>query len=333
MASAFLFGAATARANDDITDFYRGKQIRFIVGSAAGGTYDLLARMVARHMGAHIPGNPLIIVQNQPTAGGLLMANQLYALGPNDGTAIGVPLNGLPAAPLLQPAAAHFDAAKLIWVGSTHQETYVAYVWHTAPAQRLDELLTKPLVVGATTPGTTMNDFPLLTNAVLGTKFKIVPGYASTPQMNEALERGEIEGVAGFGWYALNAQVPQLVADKKINVIAQFGVSRSRILPEVPLMLDLAKTPADRRALALLFGRTAYGRPYFLPPGVPAERVEALRRAFDATMKDDAFVAEATKIGFALDPLTGEQVQALVAELANTPPDVVARVRTALDQP
>jgi tripartite-type tricarboxylate transporter receptor subunit TctC len=333
MTSAFLFGAVDARADNDVANFYRGKQIRFIVGSAAGGTYDLLARMVARHMGAHIPGNPLIIVQNQPTAGGLLMANQLYALGPNDGTAVGVPLNGLPSAPLLQPAAAHFDAAKLIWVGSTHQETYVAYVWHTAPVQRLDELLTKPLVVGATTPGTTMNDFPLLTNAVLGTKFKIVPGYASTPQMNEALERGEIEGVAGFGWYALNAQVPQLIADKKINVIAQFGVARSRILPDVPLMLDLAKTPADRRALALLFGRTAYGRPYFLPPDVPAERVEALRRAFDATMKDDAFVAEATKIGFALDPLTGEQVQALVAELANTPPDVVTRVRAALDQP
>jgi tripartite-type tricarboxylate transporter receptor subunit TctC len=327
-----LLAAAPARA-DDVAGFYRGKQIRFIVGSAPGGTYDLLARIVARHMPAHIPGNPSIIVQNQPTAGGVLMANQLYALGPNDGTAIGVPLNGIPAAPLLAPAAAHFDAAKLIWLGSTHSEPYVAYVWHTAPVQNLPDVLTKRLVVGATTPGTTMNDFPLLTNAVLGTKFKIVPGYGSTPQMNEAVERGEIEGVAGFGWFALNAQVPQLVTEHKIKVIAQFGLTKSRILPDVPLMLDLAKSSPDRQALIMLFGRTEYGRPYFLPPAVPAERVAALRRAFDATMTDDGFMADAAKIGFAVDPLTGEQVQAAVAALANTPADVVARVRAALNQP
>jgi tripartite-type tricarboxylate transporter receptor subunit TctC len=329
----FFLAAGPAQAGADAASFYRGKQIRFIVGSAAGGTYDLLARMVARHMGAHIPGAPSIIVQNQPTAGGLAMTNQLYALGPNDGTVIGVPLNGIPAAPLLQPAVAHFDAGKLIWVGSTHQEPYVAYVWHTAPVQSLADALTKQVVVGATTPGTTMNDFPLLTNAILGTKFKIVPGYASTPQMNEAVERGETEGVIGFGWFALNAQVPQWIAAKQIKVIAQFGLERSHILPDVPLMLDLAKTPGDRQALAMLFGRTVYGRPYFLPPDVPAERVAALRRAFDATMKDPDFVAEATRIGFALDPLTGEQVQPLVADLANTPPAIVARVRGALDQP
>jgi len=326
--------AAAAHAADDVANFYRGKQIRFIVGSAPGGTYDLLARIVARHIGAHIPGSPSIIVQNQPTAGGLLMVNQLYALGPNDGTAIGVPLNGIPAAPLLQPAAAHFDAAKLIWLGSTHSEPYVAYVWHTAPVQNLAEVMSKQLVVGATTPGTTMNDFPQLTNAVLGTKFKIVPGYASTPQMNEALERGEVEGVAGFGWFALNAQVPQWVPEKKIKIIAQFGLTRSHILPDVPLMLDLAgQSQADRQALMMLFGRTEYGRPYFLPPDVPAERVEALRRAFDATMKDEGFVADATKIGFEVDPLSGEQVQASVAALAHTPPEVVARVRAALNSP
>ena len=319
-----------ARAADDVAGFYRGKQIRFIVGSAPGGTYDLLARIVARHIGAHIPGNPLIIVQNQPTAGGIAMTNQLYALGPRDGTVIGVPLNGIPAAPLLQPQAAHFESAKLIWVGSTHSEPYVAYVWQTAPVHALADALTTPLVVGATTPGTTMNDFPLLTNAVLGTKFKVVPGYGSTPQMNEALERGEIEGVIGFGWFALNAQAAHAVADGKIRVIAQFGLSRSHILPNVPLMLDLAKNDADRQALTLLFGRTEYGRPYFLPPGVPQDRVAALRRAFDATMHDPAFTEEAAKIGFAVDPLTGEQVQALIDDLAKTPPDVVARVRAAL---
>jgi tripartite-type tricarboxylate transporter receptor subunit TctC len=318
---------------EDVASFYRGKQIRFIVGSAPGGAYDLLARVVAKYMAAHIPGQPSIIVQNQPTAGGIAMTNELYALGPKDGTVVGVPLNGIPAAPLLQPHAARFDSAKLIWLGSTHSEPYVAYVWHTAPVQRLADVLTKQLVVGATTPGTTMNDFPMLTDAVLGTKFKVVPGYGSTPLMNEALERGEIEGVVGFGWFALNAQVGQLIRQNKIDVIAQFGTTRSRLLPDVPLMLDLAKSSADRQALTLLFGRTAYGRPYFLPPDVPADRVAALRRAFDATMTDPAFVADINRIGFPLDPLTGEQVQAAVAALAKTPPAVVARVRAALNEP
>jgi tripartite-type tricarboxylate transporter receptor subunit TctC len=332
MALVTLFAASSTRA-DDVASFYRGKEIRFIVGSAPGGTYDLIARAVARHMGAHIPGDPSIIVQNQPTAGGMVMTNQLYALGPNDGTVIGVPLNGIPAAPLLKPNFAHYDAGKLIWLGSTTREPYVAYVWHTAPVQSLSQLLTQQLVVGATTPGSTMVDFPQLTNAVLGTKFKIVPGYGSTPLMNEAMQRGETQGVAALGWEAVKAQLSHFLRDKEVKVIAQFGLRRSAILPDVPLMIDLAKSPADRRALAMLFSRTEIGRPLFLPPNVPADRVEALRRAFDATMKDEGFLAEAKKIGLDIDPLTGEEVQKLVADLSNTPPDVVARVRAALNEP
>ena len=328
-----LLATAPAAAADDVAAFYRGKQIRFVVGSAPGGTYDLLARAVARHMPAYIPGNPLIIVQNLATASGLLMTNQLYTLGPKDGTVVGVPLNAAPAAPLLQPAAAHYDSAKLIWLGSTNREPYVAYVWHTAPVQNLAELFARPLVVGATAPGTTMNDFPQLTNAVLGTKFKIVRGYESTPQMNQAMERGETEGVAALGWNAIRAQQPQWIADGKIKLIAQFGLEPSSELPSgVPLMIELAKSPRDHAALAMLFGRTEYGRPYFLPPDVPADRVAALRRAFDLTMKDDGFVAEVAKLGFAPNPLSGEQVQALVADVARTPPEIVARVRAALDQ-
>jgi tripartite-type tricarboxylate transporter receptor subunit TctC len=272
-------------------------------------------------------------VQNQPTAGGLVMTNELYTLGPKDGTAIGVPINGIPTAPLLQPAAAHFDATKLSWIGSTNREPYVAYVWHTAPVQSLAELLTKQLVVGATSPGTTMVDFPRLTNNILGTRFKIVPGYGSTPQLNQAMERGETEGVGALGWAAVKAQVPQWITEKKIKVIAQFGFQRSRELADVPLMLGLAKAPRDRQALSMLFARTEYGRPYFLPPDVPAERVEALRRAFDATMKDEGFIADAAKIGLEPDPIPGEKVQTLIADLANTPSDIVARVRAALDQP
>jgi len=321
-----------AQAQDVVAAFYRGKQVRLVVGTAPGGGYDLFARIVARHIAAHIPGQPTVIVQNQPAAGGLVMTNQLYALGPKDGTAIGVPINGIPTAPLLQQGA-QFDATKLIWVGSTNREPYVAFVWHTAPVQSLAELRAKDLVVGATAPGTTMADFPLVVNDVLGLKFKVVRGYEGTPQINHAIERGEIQGQGGIGWAAVKAQVPQWIAEKKIKVIAQYGLKRHPDLTDVPAMLELAVNEPDRQALAMLFARAEYGRPYFLPPDVPAERVTALRRAFDATMKDPALVADAARLQLDIDPMTGEEVQALVAQLNRTPPAIVTRVRTALEAP
>jgi len=333
LALLFVLGLlGPAQAQDDVAAFYRGKQVRLVVGTAPGGGYDLFARIVARHIAAHIPGQPTVIVQNQPAAGGLVMTNQLYALGPNDGTAIGVPINGIPTAPLLQQGA-QFDATKLNWLGSTNREPYVAFVWHTAPVQSLAELRAKDLVVGATAPGTTMADFPLLVNDVLGLKFKVVRGYEGTPQINHAIERGEIQGQGGIGWAAVKAQVPQWIAEKKIKVIAQYGLKRHPDLADVPAMLELALNEPDRQALAMLFARAEYGRPYFLPPDVPPERVQALRRAFDATMKEPAFVADAARLQLDIDPMTGEEVQALVAQLAGTPPAIVNRVRAALEAP
>src|ERR1700694_916689 len=324
--------AAPVAAQDDVVAFYRGKQLRLIVGSAAGGGYDLFARIVARHIVHHIPGHPVIIVQNQPAAGGVVMTNQLYNQGPKDGSVIGVPINGLPTAPLLQ-SGTQFDPTRLIWLGSTNREAYVAVVWHTVPVTGIAELTSKEVIVGATTPGTTMVDFPLLVNDVLGFKFKVVRGYAGTPQINLAIERGEVQGMGGLGWASVRAQTPHWISEKKIKVLAQYGLKRYQELADVPTMLELAKSDADRQAMTMLFARTEYGRPYFLPPDVPAERVAALRRAFDATMQDPAFVAEAAKLQFDVDPLTGEQVQALVAQLAATPRDIVARVRAALEAP
>jgi tripartite-type tricarboxylate transporter receptor subunit TctC len=324
---------AQTAAQDDVAAFYRGKQVRLVVGTAPGGAYDLFARIVARHMAAHIPGQPTLVVQNLPAAGGLVMTNQLYAVGPKDGTVIGVPINGIPTLPLIQPAGVQFDANKLIWIGSTNREPYVAFVWHSAPVQRLDELKTKELVVGSTTPGTTMSDFPLVVNDVLGLKFRVVRGYEGTPQINHAIERGEIQGQGGIGWAAVKAQVPHWIAEKKIRVIAQYGLKRHAELPDVPSMLELATREADRQALIMLVGRTEYGRPYFLPPDVPAARVQALRRAFDATMKTPAFVADVAKLQTDVDPMTGEEVQALVAQLSRTPAEIVARIRAALEVP
>jgi len=319
-----------ASAQEDVAAFYRGKQLRMVVGTGPGGGYDLFARAVARHIVNHIPGNPTIVVQNQGAAGGLVMVNQLASLGPKDGSVIAAPVNGIPTAPLLEPGGARFEAAKLNWIGSTNRETYVAFAWHTAPVQSLADLMSRQLIVGATAPGTTLVDFPLVTNKILGTRFRVVRGYDSTPQINVAIERGELEGNGGIGWQSVKTQTPQWIAEKKITVIAQYGLRRDPALA-APTMLELARTEADRQALIMMFARTEYGRPYFVPPDVPAARLEALRRAFDATMKDPGFIADAAHLQLELSPMTGEEVQILVAKLAGTPAEIVARVRTALD--
>jgi tripartite-type tricarboxylate transporter receptor subunit TctC len=330
LAIAFAVAAATpASAQDDVAAFYKGKQLRLVVGSAVGGGYDLYSRALARHIVNHIPGHPTIIVQNMPAAGGMVMTNQLYNQGPKDGTVFAAPLNGIPTAPLLM-SGTQFDAGKLNWLGSLQSEAYVAFLWHTAPISRVSELATKEILVGSTTVGTTMNDFPLLLNDLLGYKFKLVRGYKGTPEINIATERGEIHGNAGVGLASVKTLSQKWIDEKKIKFILQYNMKPSPELPGVPLVMDLAKTEAQKTAMRLLFARTEYARPYFLPPDVPAERVRALRRAFDATMKDPAFIAEAEKLQLELAPMTGEAMQALVADLAKTPPEIVTRVRHAL---
>ena len=291
-----------------------------VVGTGPGGGYDLFARAVARHIGNHIPGNPTVIVQNQAAAGGLVMVNQLYSLGPKDGTVIAAPINGIPTAPLLEPAAARFDAAKLNWIGSTNRETYVAFAWHTAPVRSLADLLQKELIVGATAAGTTLVDFPAGDqqdpgNQVQGRARLRLRRRRSTSPSSGARSRAS----AASAGNPSRRTIPQWIAEKKITVIAQYGLHRDPELADAPTMLELAKTDADRQALTMMFARTEYGRPYFVPPEVPAARVEALRRAFDATMKDPDFIADAAQLQLELSPVTGEEVQALVAKLAGTP--------------
>ena len=330
-AAAFALSAPAALAQESAAAFYKDKTVRIVVGVAVGSGYDINARALARHLGAHIPGNPQVIVQNQPGAGSLTMTNALYTSGPFDGTVIGAPFNGLPTAPLLQPTGVRFDPTKLNWIGSTNRETHVTYVWHTAPVQNLSDLKAKELVVGAQAPGTTQYDFPVMGNDLFGWKVRVVKGYDGTPKIHLAMEAGEVQGVGATSWTTLKALNSNWLDEKKIKVIAQWGLRKHADLPDVPFILDLAKTDADRQALLLGLARLEFGRPFFVPPNVPAERVQTLRRAFDATMKDPAFLAEAEKLKLDLDPLTGEQVAELVAQVAATPTDVVARVRTALE--
>ncbi len=331
LALAIVLAASPAPAQEeDAAAFFRGKTLRLMVGIAVGSGYDINARLLARHMAAHIPGQPTIIVQNQPGAGSLTMTNALYNSGPFDGTAMGASFNGMPTTPLLQPTGVRFDPNKLIWLGSTNRETQVTYVWHTVPIASLDEVRSKELIVGAQAPGSTQYDYPMLVNHLFGFKFKVVTGYQSTSKINLALESGEVHGTLA-NWSTIKALSSHWLEEKKVRIIAQWALKKHPDLPDVPLALDLAKSDADRQALMLALARLEYGRPFFLPPNVPPARVAALRRAFDATMKDPAYLAEADKLKIDVEPLAGEQVATLVEQVSRTPADTVARVRAAME--
>jgi tripartite-type tricarboxylate transporter receptor subunit TctC len=320
-----------AAAQDSVAEFYKGKTVRIVVGIGVGSGYDINARLLARHMANYIPGNPTVIVQNQPGAGSLTMTNQLFASGPFDGTVIGASFNGMPTTPLLQPAAARFDPNKLIWLGSTNRETQALYVWHTAPVQTLDDIKSKEIVMGAQAPGSTQYDYPVLADSLFGFKFKVITGYQSTPKIHLAMESGEVHGTIA-NWSTLKAIAGNWIEEKKIRILSQWALKKNPEMGDVPMFLDYAKSDAERAALELVIARLEYGRPFFLPPGVPAERVEALRRAFDQTMKDKEFLAEADKLKIEVEPLSGQQVADLVKQVNATPPDVVARVRQAMEK-
>jgi tripartite-type tricarboxylate transporter receptor subunit TctC len=324
-----LIAAAPATAQDDVASFYKGKVVRLIVGVGVGSGYDINARLVARYLPKYIPGNPSVIVQNQPGAGSLTMTNQMYAAGPFDGTAIGASFNGLPTTPLLQPAGARFEATKINWIGSTNRETQAMYVWHGSPIQSLDDLTTKETIVGAQAPGSTQYDYPKLAEKLFGWKFKVITGYEATPKIHLAMERGEVYGTWA-NWSTLKAIASDWIKDKKIRILAQWALRKHAELPDVPLILDQAKTEEQKQALQLALARLEFGRPFFMPPNVPADRVAAIRRAFDATMKDKDFLAEADKLKIEIDPLSGGEVAAQIVKIYQTPADTVARVRDAM---
>ena len=331
MALLVASSAAQAQAQaQDVASFYAGKTIRLVVGVDVGSGYDVNARLLARHMGAHIPGNPAFIVQNQPGAGSVTMTSQLYASGPFDGTTIGAAFAGMPTIPLLQPGGSRFDPTKLIWLGNTNRETHVTYVWHSAPVQSLAQARTRELIMGAQAPGSSQVDFPLVADALLGFKFKIVAGYQSTSKINLALESGEVQGTIA-AWTTLKTLSSAWLADQKIKIIAQWALRPNPELPDIPNVLDEAKTEAERDALRLVLARLDIGRPFFLPPNVPPDRVAALRAAFDATMKDPDYRAEVDKLKVDVDPLTGAELAALVAQVSQTPAETVTRVRAALE--
>jgi tripartite-type tricarboxylate transporter receptor subunit TctC len=324
----FCVGSAIAE-DADVAELYKGKQLQLRIGSAAGSGYDLTGRLIAAHFGKHIPGSPHIIVQNVPGAGSLQLANQLAQSAPKDGTVIGLVSNGMPTAPLLTPERAKFDMSRFNWIGTNAPEAQIVMVRDTAPAQTMDDLFQKETIIGATAPGTAVYDVPIVMNALMGTKFKIVSGYDGTAQIDLAAERGEVHGLGAQGWGSAKTRNLQDIQAGTIKIIAQYGFKPHPDLPNVPLF-GLPQNEIDRQALILMLSRQEFGRPLVLPEGVPPARVASLRKAFQDTMKDKDFLAEAAKAGIEVNPISGEELASLNKTIMQTNPLAVERLRKLL---
>jgi tripartite-type tricarboxylate transporter receptor subunit TctC len=331
-AVAVMQAGAHAAMAQDVEQFYRGKSIAIYIGSSAGGGYDAYARTLGRHMGKYIPGHPSIIPQNMPGAGGNKAAGYVYSVAPKDGTAIGALFPGGILAPLLGDAAIQHDPSKFIFVGSANSDVYTCVVRTDSPVTSFKDAFTQEVIVGASNEGGTTRDMPALSNNVLGTKFRIVTGYAGTREITLAVERGETHGLCGFGYTSLLSVRPEWVAKKFVRVLVQESVKGAAALNKqgVPRTIDFAKTPEDRQVMELVYSQAVIGRPYVLPAGVPPERVAALRKAFMAALQDPALLAEAAKIKLDVEPISGDEVQSMVARWFATSPTIIARAKQAL---
>lgn len=320
-----LCAGANAQTSDD--EFFKGKVIRIIVPTPTGGLFDGYSRLLAQHMPRKLAGSPTIILQNMAGAAGLVAANYMANVAPRDGSVIAAAYSATMTAPLLTPDAAKFNVKSLAWIGSISKDPFVAYVWNTARAKSLDELRNHEILVGGTAVGSAPVDYAILGRELFGLKLNIVTGYAGTAEVNLAMQRGEIEGSFGVGWNSLKVGQADWLAAKQILLVTQFGLSRHPELPDVPAFAELATNETDRQALDLYLPRQEFSRPYYAPPGIPAARLTALRRAFDATIADSAFLADAASLKAPVDgPATGEELQAAADRLAQTSPKVVKRV-------
>jgi tripartite-type tricarboxylate transporter receptor subunit TctC len=319
-------GGTGAIAADE--GYYRDKQITLLVGSTPGAAYDFFARIVARVMGRHIPGNPAIVVKNMPGAGGLTISNYMYNVAPRDGTIIAATTQSMPTAAFLTSEGVRYDSTRFSYLGSIAKDVFVAYVWQTSPIRRLDDLRTKEGVFGGNGLGSAGIDFPLIVRDILGLKLKVVAGYSGQPQVKLAMERGELDGSFANGWGDLNATQPTWVPQGKVRLLAQFGFERHpSIAEDVPVMMDLVANETDRQALRLVTARQEFSKPYVAPPDIPAARLDLLRHAFEATIRDPEFIGESDKAGLSrYGPMTGPELAALTLKLSQTPKNVIERV-------
>ena len=327
-----LWAASLAVAQDSVEQFYKGKSIQLIVGSSVGGGYDTYARLLARHVSSVIPGNPSIVPQNMSGAGSNRAAGYIYSVAPKDGTVIGAIFPGAVVQPLLGEQQVQHDPSKFIYVGNANSDVYVCFVRTDAPVKSFKDALTHELIVGASNEGGTTRDLPIMLNNLIGTKFRIVTGYAGSREITLALERGEVQGVCGIGWTGIEAMHPHWFARDIIRPLVQLSVKGHTDLNKrgIPTTLEFAGTEDERQVMELVYSQGVFGRPFVLPPGVPADRVAALRRAFIDTMRGNRVQTEAERMKLDVEPIAGDELQAIVTRVYATPAYVVERARQAL---
>lgn len=324
-------GLSPALAADPVEDFYRGKTVDLMVGFSPGGGYDVYARLVGRHIGKHIPGNPNVVVKNMEGAGSTRLANWLYAVAPKDGTAIGSFARGVPLDPLFgNPGPQFKDAAAFSYIGSANDEVSVCGSNKSAGIDDFSQLTSKELVVGSFGAGTESEQHVKLLNAVLGTKIKLVKGYPGGNDVNLAMDRNEVQGRCGWSWTGIRAQYMDRVRNGSLVILVQNSLAKHPDLPNVPLIMDLAQTEDQKKMLRLVLGPQKMGRPLMGPPGIPPDRLEALRRAFDATMTDPDFLKEAERSQLEISPIKGEEMEKMIVDAYKTPPDLVKRTAEAI---
>jgi tripartite-type tricarboxylate transporter receptor subunit TctC len=313
-----------------VEDFYKGKTVSLIIGYSAGGGYDLYGRLVARYISKYIPGRPTIVPQNLTGAGSLRAASFLYAAAPKDGTVFGTFGRTIATAPLLAPTSAPLDATRLTWLGSVTNEVSMCVTWHTSPVKVWQDALDKPITMGGEGTGADPDVYALLYKNVFGAKWKLVTGYHGTNDGMLAMERGEVDGLCGLSWSTLKSRHMQWLTDKKINIINQAALKKQPELPDVPLATDLTQDREKLQILKLFLVTQEIARPFAAPPDIPADRKAALIAAFEQTMKDPEFLAEAQKLSMDVNPLGAQAVSDLIGELYATPKPLVEKAAQAM---
>ncbi len=319
-----LIGASVSAQADAVSDFYRGRTVNLAIGYAPGGGYDLYARTLARHIGRHIPGNPNIVVQNMPGAGSIKAANFLYTIAPKDGSTFGGFSRGAFLDPLLgRGDGTQYDAQKFGWLGSISNEVGVCAFRTAAGIRSWADMRSKPFIIGSTGAGADSDVFPTVLRKMFKLPMKVVAGYGSAAEVVIAIKRGEVDGRCGWSWSSLVSWNRDMYEGRQIDVVLQLALQKLDELAQVPLVTDVAETADQRTALKLIVSRQTMARPYVAPPGIPAERLAALRSAFDATMKDAGFLADAKRQDLEVRPIAGAEADALIKEVYATPPEIV----------
>jgi tripartite-type tricarboxylate transporter receptor subunit TctC len=329
LALAFASTSASAQT-DPIAEFYKGKTLTIVASGGVGGPIDLAARVVARFLPKHIPGNPTIVVRNMPGGGHVLMANYMFQQAARDGTYIGAVVNSIPTHQVIDGRGVRFDAGQFHWLGSTGYANLMTMAWHTTGVKTIKEVFERELITGATGVGSGTYIYTNAMNVILGTKFKMVMGYKDSAGVDLAIERGEVQARGGMTLTGIKQERPHWIEQKLVTMLVQIGAEREVEYPDVPLMHELARTEEERQVLELISLPAALGRPFFLPQDVPAERVAALRKAFADTMKDPEYVAEGNRVRLDMNPLSDARVTQLVNATVHAAPAVVAKARSAL---